>query len=227
MASTPTRDWSAWGVVVVAAGSGTRFGGSKALARLRGRTLLEWCAAAFADLPDRVVAVRPEDRGRVALEGWTIVEGGARRRDSVANGVAALRPRTRFVMVHDAARPLVSRDVILRVAAAASETGAAVPVVPVADTIKQLAEGLVAGTPDRSALGAAQTPQGFRVALLRKALAASSREVTDDASLVEALGAPVAAVAGDARNLKITAPLDLQIAEAIAEAIAGDPLPER
>lgn len=215
MAPAPPHDWSLWGVVLVAAGSGVRFGGSKALARLSGRTLLEWCAAAFADLPDRVVALRPEDRGRVALDGWTVVDGGARRRDSVASGVAALHPETHYVMIHDAARPLVPREVILRVAAAVREIGAAVPVVPVSDTIKQLAEGLVAGTPDRSALAAAQTPQGFRVTLLREALAASSRDATDDASLVEALGAPVAAVAGDARNLKITAPLDLRLAEAI------------
>jgi len=222
MAAPAPPGLSGWGVVLVAAGAGARFGGPKAWAILGGRTLLRRSADAFAHVPDRVVAVRAEDRGRVDLPGWTVVAGGARRRDSVAAGLAALRPGTGHVLVHDAARPLVSRAVIDRVVAAAAETGAAIPVVAVTDTIKQLAEGRVAGTPERTSLAAAQTPQGFRVALLRKALAAVSRDATDDAALVEATGASVIAVAGDPANVKITTPLDLALAEALLGGSVSD-----
>ncbi len=200
-------------MVLVGAGGGNRFGGPKTLATLGGVTLLEHCARAFASLPDRVAVLRAEDCARVKLEGWCIVSGGARRRDSVACGLAALGPDTDHVLVHDVARPLVGSELIARVQAAVVETGAAIPVVPLVDTVKQIAEGEVVGTPDRSTLAAAQTPQGFLLALLRRALAASTRDATDDAGLVEELGLPVAAVAGDRRNLKITSPDDLIVAE--------------
>ncbi|MGQ0614206.1 MAG: IspD/TarI family cytidylyltransferase [Planctomycetaceae bacterium] len=202
-----------WGVVLVGAGGGNRFGGPKALATLAGVTLLERCARAFAFLPDRVAVLRAEDCGSVRLEGWRIVPGGARRRDSVACGLAALRDDTDHVLVHDVARPLVSGELIARVQAAVVVTGAAIPVVPLVDTVKRIAEGEVVGTPDRSTLAAAQTPQGFVLSILRRALAASTRDATDDAGLVEELGLPVAAVAGDPRNLKITSPDDLIVAQ--------------
>ncbi|MHC4549763.1 MAG: 2-C-methyl-D-erythritol 4-phosphate cytidylyltransferase [Planctomycetota bacterium] len=203
------------GVILVAAGAGRRFGGPKAFLELTGVTLLARSAAAFPDFPDRVVVLRPEDLDRCALAGWTRVAGGARRRDSVAAGLAALRPETGTVLVHDAARPLVPRGVVERVVAAAAAAPAVVPVVPLTDTVKRVADDRVVETPDRATLVAAQTPQAFRVELLRRALAASRADATDEAALVEALETPVVTVPGDPRNIKITVPRDLRVAEAL------------
>jgi len=202
--------------VLVGAGAGTRFGGPKALVELLGETLLARCARAFATVPDRVAVLRAEDCRAVALPGWRVVAGGARRRDSVQRGLEALAPGTDHVLVHDVARPLVTAGVVARVQAAAFARGAAVPVVPVADTVKRIADGAVVATPDRASLAAAQTPQGFRLDLLRRAFAASTGDASDDAALVEAIGAPVAAVPGDPRNLKVTGPDDLLVAERLA-----------
>lgn len=206
------------GVILVAAGAGERFGGPKVFAALEGRPLLEWAALPFYDFPDRVVVIREEDRALVTLKDWKIVRGGARRRDSVRAGLDALDPQTEIVLVHDAARPLVSQALVERVARAARAGGAAVPVVPVRDTIKRVEGDAIVQTLQRSELRAAQTPQGFRVELLRKAHAASDRDASDDALLVEDLGAPVAAVAGDPRNIKVTTPADLAVACALMEA---------
>lgn len=206
------------GVILVAAGAGERFGGPKVFAALEGRPLLEWAALPFYDFPDRVVVIREEDRALVTLKDWKIVPGGARRRDSVRAGLDALDPQTEIVLVHDAARPLVSQALVERVARAARAGGAAVPVVPVRDTIKRVEGDAIVQTLQRSELRVAQTPQGFRVELLRKAHAASDRDASDDALLVEDLGAPVAAVAGDPRNIKVTTPADLAVACALMEA---------
>jgi 2-C-methyl-D-erythritol 4-phosphate cytidylyltransferase len=203
------------GVVLVAAGAGVRFGSPKAGVLLSGVPLVERAARAFAGFPDRVVVLRREEFGAYALPGWREVEGGARRRDSVARGVEALGPGTALVLVHDAARPLVPAEVVSRVLRAARETGAAIPVLPLHDTVKQVEGGRVRRTLDRRLLAAVQTPQGFRTDLLRRALLRDDEEATDDAALVEALGAPVAAVPGDPRCLKITTPLDLLFAEAL------------
>lgn len=203
------------GVVLVAAGEGRRLGGPKALLDLAGRPLVARAAEAFAGFGDRVVVLRGEDVDRVDLPGWKKVAGGARRRDSVARGLEALDPATTLVLVHDAARPLVTRELALRVLEAAARAGAAIPAVPVADTLKRVEQGKVLGTVDRATLAAAQTPQAFAVALLRRALAATPRDATDDAALVEALGEPVLAVEGDPRNMKITTTGDLALAEAI------------
>jgi 2-C-methyl-D-erythritol 4-phosphate cytidylyltransferase/2-C-methyl-D-erythritol 2,4-cyclodiphosphate synthase len=146
-----------------------------------------------------------------------VASGGARRQDSVHAGLALLEADfSGVVLVHDAARPLVDADLIERVAEAARRSGGAVPVLPLPDTIKRVSGGQVAGTIDRAALAAAQTPQGFRADLLRRAYAAAFRdglEVTDEAMAVERLGEPVEAVAGSARNRKVTAPADLSWAE--------------
>lgn len=205
------------GVILVAAGEGSRFGGPKAFLDLAGRTLLERSAAAFAAFLDRVAVLRAEDVGRADLLGWTLVPGGARRRDSVAAGLAALRPASGIVLVHDAARPLVPPQVVARVAEAAVHAPAVIPVVPVIDTIKHVDGRRVVETPDRGALVAVQTPQAFRVDLLRRALEASDSDATDEAALVEALGVEVLTVAGDPRNLKITAPDDLRVAVALLQ----------
>ena len=149
----------------------------------------------------------------------TVVEGGAQRSDSVRCALdAAGDPE--FVLVHDAARPLTPVDQIQRVVAALQEgLRAVIPVLPVIDTVKAVdANGVVLGTPERSGLRAVQTPQGFEVALLRRAYErAGSAQVTDDASLVENIGVPVHTVAGDPLAFKITTPLDLRLAQAVMQ----------
>jgi 2-C-methyl-D-erythritol 4-phosphate cytidylyltransferase len=206
------------GVVLVAAGEGRRFGGPKAFLDLEGRTLLERAAAPFASLADRVAVVREGDLGRARLDGWKVVAGGARRRDSVENGLAALDPETDVVLVHDAARPLVSRALVERVLAAASLHPAVVPAVPVTDTVKRVRGKAVVETLERASLVAVQTPQAFGVALLRRALRATGEDATDEAALVEGLGEPVVTVEGDPRNIKLTTPLDLDLIRALLRA---------
>ena len=145
------------------------------------------------------------------------VAGGAERQDSMRAGLDATPEGTRWVAVHDAARPLVRPERVDAVVAAAREHGAALLALPVRDTLKRVRAGRVVETPDRDEFCAAQTPQVFRIELLREALAAAAaagRVATDDASLVEALGCPVHVVPGDVENQKITVPADLDAAEA-------------
>ncbi len=206
------------GVVVVAAGEGRRFGGPKAFVDLLGSTLLERAAAPFASLRDRVAVLRREDLPRARLPGWKVVAGGERRRDSVAAGVAALDPGTEVVLVHDAARPLVSAALVGRVLAAAALHPAVVPVVPVSDTVKRVRGEAVVETLDRAGLVAVQTPQAFRVDLLRRELRRDDLDATDEATLVERLPERVFAVAGDPLNLKLTSPLELDLLRALLRA---------
>jgi 2-C-methyl-D-erythritol 4-phosphate cytidylyltransferase len=216
-----SRVWA----VVVAAGEGRRFGGPKQFAALRGRPVLDWSLAAFESNPhvDAVVLVlvHPGEGGKYAARYAKIeavVRGGERRQDSVACGVAALKGQgDDIVLVHDGARPLVTQELIERVIDAARETGAAVPAVPLEDTVKEAEKGRVVRTLERGRLFRAQTPQGFALGLLQRALAqarAEGADATDEAALVERLGLPVALVPGDPRNIKITSPLDLTMAEA-------------
>lgn len=216
--------------VVVAAGRGERLGGSvpKAFVPLAGRPLLAYSLEALAAVRavERVVPVlAPRDRGRwdaVAAELGGMpklaapVGGGARRQDSVGAGLAALGGEATWVLVHDAARPLVRAEAVERVLEAARRDGAAILASPARDTLKRVREGRVLDTPPRSELWGAQTPQAFAVALLREALAKAEADGftgTDDAQLVERLGAAVAVVPGDPDNLKITDPADLVLAE--------------
>jgi 2-C-methyl-D-erythritol 4-phosphate cytidylyltransferase len=152
------------------------------------------------------------------------VEGGARRQDSVAHGIAAA-PGAAWYLVHDAARPLVSAALAGAVLAAARASGAgAVPGLAVADTIKRVdVDGRVRETLDRATLRAVQTPQAFAGELLRRAHAEVANDVTDDAAMVERLGAPVVVVAGERTNLKVTTPDDLAIVRAIVRALAARP----
>jgi 2-C-methyl-D-erythritol 4-phosphate cytidylyltransferase len=211
--------------VVVAAGEGRRFGGAKQFAALRGRPVLDWSLAAFETNPyiDAIVLVlaHPGEGGKYAARYpkiSAVVRGGERRQDSVANGIEGLKGEDGdIVLVHDGARPLVTQELIERVVDAARETGAAVPAVRIDDTIKEAEKDRVVRTLDRSRLFRAQTPQGFTLGLLQRALErakAEGAEGTDEASLVERLGLPVALVPGDPRNIKITSPLDLTMAEA-------------
>jgi 2-C-methyl-D-erythritol 4-phosphate cytidylyltransferase len=198
----------------------------KAFLPLAGRPLLLRAAEAFEATPevDAIVAVVPPSDQREALEllaslrkVTAVVPGGATRQDSVRAGLAALPAGfDGIVLVHDAARALVLPALISSVARAAAETGAAIPVLPLVDTIKRVRDGLLQETLDRAELAAAQTPQGVRRALLEEALDRAARDgvtLTDEAMAVERLGRPVAAVTGSPRNLKITTPHDLRFAE--------------
>lgn len=214
------------GAVVPAAGAGTRLGpgGPKALRLLAGEPLLVHAVRRLRDCPDvgPLVAVVPagtEDEARSLLAGLDaqVVPGGAERQHSVAAGLAALPAEVDLVLVHDAARALVPTSVVAAVVAALrSGAQAVVPVLPVADTVKRVdADGVVRETVPRADLRAVQTPQGFRREVLQRAHAEAGAEATDDASLVEALGVPVATVAGAAEAFKVTTGFDLLVAEAV------------
>ncbi len=209
--------------IVVAAGAGNRFGGAKQFAVLAGRAVVDWSLAAARAASDGVVLVLPADGkpagtdlGAAARRGADVaVAGGATRAASVRAGLHVVPPNAHVVVVHDAARPLAS-PVLFRAVVDAVSDGAdgAVPVVPVTDTLKRVAGGVVEGTVDRAGLVAVQTPQAFRADALRRAHDLPS-EATDDAALVEAAGGTVRVVPGDPRNLKITTAADLAIAEAL------------
>jgi 2-C-methyl-D-erythritol 4-phosphate cytidylyltransferase len=202
--------------VVVAGGSGQRFGTLKQFALLAERPVVEWAVAACRASSSGVVLVLPAGEvGPMDFGADVVVEGGATRTQSVCRGVAAVPETAEVIVVHDAARPLASEDLFRAVIAAVTTDGAggAVPGVPVSDTIKVVdGSQRVTATLDRAALVAVQTPQAFDAVLLRRAHA-NGTEATDDAALVEALGATVRVVPGDARNLKITTPADLDTAE--------------
>jgi 2-C-methyl-D-erythritol 4-phosphate cytidylyltransferase len=212
--------------LIVAAGRGERLGadGPKALVELAGRSLLRRSVdlmLAVSEIDRIVVALPP---GVPAPEGTVGVEGGAVRSESVARGLATVAGSGDpgdLVVVHDAARPLASAELVRRsLEALAGEDGAnldaAIAAAPVSDTVKRVNEGVVVQTLDRSELWAVQTPQVFRRAALERALDVSTEilaQATDDAWLVERLGGRVAIVPSSSENLKITTPLDLALAE--------------
>jgi 2-C-methyl-D-erythritol 4-phosphate cytidylyltransferase len=202
--------------VVVAGGTGQRFGQLKQFALLVDRPVVEWAVAACRPSSSGVVLVVPPGQADGLDHGADIVvEGGASRAESVRCGLSAVPENAEVIVVHDAARPLASPALFGAVIDAVTSGGAggAVPALPVSDTIK-VVDGAqnVTATLDRTTLVAVQTPQAFAAALLRRAHAGGT-EATDDAALVEALGATVRVVPGDPRNLKITTPADLGTAE--------------
>jgi 2-C-methyl-D-erythritol 4-phosphate cytidylyltransferase len=225
------------GLIVPAAGRGERLGAGvpKALLPLAGQPLLVHAVrgALSSRVVDVVVVAAPADRvaevrGLLAAEvtELRVVSGCDDRRESVARALAELPPEVDAVLVHDAARCLTPPAVFAAVAAAlAGGAAAVVPAVPVADTVKQVAHGVVVGTPDRDTLRAVQTPQGFRRDVLERAHATEPGAATDDAGLVERLGFEVRVVAGHEEAFKITRSLDLVLAEAILDrrARAGAP----
>ena len=185
--------------------------------------MLSYAHARFAAHPavNAVIVVAPVDRleDAKALTGPDVVAGGATRQASVAAGLAALPPDVDLVLVHDVARAFVPAEVIDRVVAALRDgADAVIPTRPVTDTIKRVdaGGGRVIETVDRSTLVAVQTPQGFRRDVLVAAHASGATDITDDAGLVEALGATVVAVDGADEAFKITRPWDLLLAEAVA-----------
>jgi 2-C-methyl-D-erythritol 4-phosphate cytidylyltransferase len=235
--------------LIVAAGRGERLGADspKALVELAGRSLLQWSVDLMlgVDVVDRVVVALPS--GVPAPAGTLGVEGGAVRSESVRLALAAAGPGepavaagpgepavaadlgepadpwnpADVVIVHDAARPLASAELVRRVLAVldgedGADLDAAIAAVPVVDTVKRVGDGVVVETLDRSCLWAVQTPQVFRRAALERALDVPAEilaQATDDAWLVERLGGRVAVVPADGENLKITTPLDLALAE--------------
>jgi 2-C-methyl-D-erythritol 4-phosphate cytidylyltransferase len=210
-------------VVVVAAGDGRRFGGAKQFAPLRGRTLVAWSIEAARSVADGVVVVVPEraledDGGPGALTGAdAVVAGGPTRAASVRAGLGAVAPGAEVVVIHDGARPLAS-SALFRAVVDAVEAGAdaVVPGLALTDTIKEVVGDVVVATVERAGLVAVQTPQAFRADLLRRAHA-DAGEATDDAAMVEACGATVRVVPGEPRNIKVTTPADLEMADALME----------
>jgi 2-C-methyl-D-erythritol 4-phosphate cytidylyltransferase len=202
--------------IVVAAGEGRRFGQLKQFASLSGRPVIEWSLDSSRSVARGVVAVVPQPSlgtpgvGRGADR---VIAGGPTRAASVRRGLAAVPDSAAVIVVHDAARPLASRE-LFRAVVGAVEAGAdaAVPGVAVVDTVKRVNGGRVVETLDRTDLVAVQTPQAFRADVLRQAHAGEP-EATDDAGLVEALGACVVVVPGEYHNLKLTSPDDLALAE--------------
>lgn len=206
----------AW-VVVVAAGSGSRFGGPKQWARLAGRRVVDWTVAGVRAAPSCtgvVVVVPHADAGTIEVAGAdVVVAGGATRSASVRAGLAAVPVDVEVVVIHDGARPFASTALLEAVVAAVrAGADAALPGLPVTDSLKRVGGGEVTGTLDREGLVTVQTPQGFAAASLRQAHAGDP-EATDDGALVEAIGGRVVVVPGDPDNLKLTVAGDLAVAE--------------
>ena len=224
--------------VVVAAGQGVRAGGAlpKQFRRIAGETLLEHALSAFAEAPTVAFVqpvIRPEDLAivRTLTSGMNIlapVSGGPTRQASVRAGLEALLPRSPdIVLIHDAARPFASANLIARAIEAAEKTGAAIPALPVTDTVKRVDQaGTVEATLDRNSIRLVQTPQAFAFPALleahQRAAAQGRNDFTDDAALAEWAGMKVSVFAGEPGNIKLTTPEDFARAEAIQSAALGD-----
>ncbi len=206
-----------WGIVV-AAGRGDRFGTAKQFCDLAGARVVDHSLSTMTTVCDAVVVVLPPGVPWDGEPAAAVVAGGDTRSDSVRSGLRAIPEDAEVVLVHDAARPLATRALFDAVIAAVrAGADAAIPGVPVSDTLKRVEGERVVGTVDRELLVAVQTPQAFRASVLRAAHATGG-EATDDAALVEAVGGRVVIVPGDPRNLKITTPDDLLVAAALLEA---------
>lgn len=218
------------GAVIVAAGTASRMGGiDKVMAPLGGEPMIVHSVRTFqnCDAIREIVIVTREDLIE-SISGLcksfdkvrAVVRGGSSRPESVQAGMNALSSSVKLAAIHDGARPLISWEVIDRTVRAAHSYGAAAPAVAVKDTIKVSRGGVVVSTPDRSKLRAVQTPQVFDTDLLRGALKKAQLEgaqITDDCSAVENMGMSVKLVEGDERNLKVTTPIDLKVAEIFLE----------
>ena len=218
------------GAVIVAAGSASRMGGiDKVMAPLEGEPMIRRTVRAFQNCEaiSEIVIVTREDL-ILPITGLckeydkvkTVAAGGKSRQESVKLGLNSLSKDVKLAAIHNGARPLISYEIIDRTIRAAHSYGAAAPAIPVKDTIKTVEGGIVLNTPDRAKLRAVQTPQVFDLDLLKGALLKAEQdgaEVTDDCSAVERMGMKIKIVEGDERNLKITTPMDLKIAEMLLE----------
>ena len=218
------------GAVIVAAGTASRMGGiDKVMAPLGGEPMICRTVRTFQEcdaIKEIVIVTRQDLLVPISdlCHGYdkvrAVITGGNTRQESVKLGLAALSNKTKLAAVQDGARPLVTWQVIDRAVRAAHTYGAAAPAVPVKDTVKVVRGGIVAETPDRATLRAVQTPQVFDIDLLKAALLQAEKDgaqVTDDCSAVERMGMSVRIVEGDERNIKVTTPLDLKIAELLLE----------
>ena len=218
------------GVVIVAAGSASRMGGiDKVMAPLDGEPMIVRTVRNFQNcdaISEIVVVTRPDLIESIQKfctrypKLKAVVAGGKSRQESVSLGLDALSKEMKLVAVHDGARPFADWQLIDRCVRAANTYSAAAPAIPVKDTIKVVEGRIVKSTPDRATLFAVQTPQVFDFDLLRGALVKAEQDgaaVTDDCSAVERLGMSIKIVEGDERNIKITTPLDLKIAELFLE----------
>jgi 2-C-methyl-D-erythritol 4-phosphate cytidylyltransferase len=216
--------------IIVAAGKGTRMGPTvdKLWLEVAGRPVIAHTWKTFNDAPiieEIILVVRAgmeahflELAGQCAFQKpFRLVSGGVERQDSVWNGLTALSPKAQIVAIQDAARPCTSGELIVETVAAARETGAAVAAQPVADTIKETADGkTISRTLDRSKLWSVQTPQTFRVDLIRRAIAAARQQnllLTDDTAACELIGQAVCLVKSQLPNPKVTVPGDLPFIE--------------
>ncbi len=218
------------GAVIVAAGSASRMGGiDKVMAELKGEPMIVRTVRTFQEC-DAISEIVIVTRGDLIVpisnlckdmpKVKAVVVGGKSRQESVNLGLNALSKKVKLAAVHDGARPLISWQVIDRTVRAANTYGAAAPAIPVKDTIKVVEGRVVKKTPDRATLFAVQTPQVFDFDLLRGALKKAEQDgaqVTDDCSAVELMGFTVKIVEGDERNIKVTTPMDLKIAEMLLE----------
>ena len=218
------------GAVIVAAGNASRMGGiDKVMANIQGEPMILRTVRTFqnCDPISEIVIVTREDlivpisnlcKNMPKVK--AVVCGGKSRQESVHLGLNALSDKVKLAAVHDGARPLITWQVIDRVVRAANSYGAAAPAIPVKDTIKVVEGRVVKHTPDRATLFAVQTPQVFDFDMLRGALKhaeTTGAQVTDDCSAVELMGVSVKIVEGDERNIKVTTPMDLKIAEMLLE----------
>jgi 2-C-methyl-D-erythritol 4-phosphate cytidylyltransferase len=217
--------------VVVAAGSSTRMGSDKLLLPLGGVPVIVHTLRALqsASSIDEIILVTREDlivpmsqfcREYGLTKVVKVILGGETRTQSVRLGTLEAHRQAQVIAIHDGARPFASADVIEAVVEQAMATGAAAPAIPVKDTIKVASGGVVEATPDRSALFAVQTPQVFEASLIRAALQKAlddGAELTDDCAAVERLGMKVVLTPGDERNIKLTTPQDLLLAQALLE----------
>lgn len=218
------------GAVIVAAGSASRMGGiDKVMAPLCGEPVIVHTVRRFQECdaireivivtrPERIIPIMDVCHGFSKVK--AVVVGGDTRDASVSMGMNTLSAKCKLVAVQDGARPFATWQLIDRVVRAANSYGAAAPAIPVKDTVKVVKGGLVAETPDRATLKAVQTPQVFDFDLLRGALKKAKADglaITDDCSAVEHMGMRVKIVEGDEKNIKITTPFDLKIAELIME----------
>lgn len=209
----PVSIWT----IVVAAGSGERFGAPKQLLALGDARVVDLAVAAAAHVSDGVVVVVPPDSSWT-VDGAVTVPGGATRSESVRAGLGAVPDAIDIVLVHDAARPLATASLFERIVAAVRDgADGAVPGLAVSDTVKRVERDVVIETVPREGLVTVQTPQGFRASILRAAYTGGA-EGTDDASVVEALGGSVVVVPGERDNFKITEPGDLERAETVLAA---------
>lgn len=228
MTKTKRKKTQPWAAIIVAAGQSRRLKSQTPKPFLyidHRRTMLDMCLESFRKVPGLayVIIVTRHDYLEQAIQAiyrWKlagiVTKGGAEREDSVRMGLEVVPPGVKHVLIHDAARPLVSPGVIHRVLEGAQRSGAVIPVIPVKDTLKMVSGGKVVKTLDRSKIGAVQTPQGFKLSILRKAfkkLGRKASRLTDDAAVVEMAGMKVRVVEGDLLNFKVTTPDDLRHAK--------------